>query len=272
MTWRYGLMGAVALGIWLTVSLAAGYIAAQPEIFSSTADAKDYIAGASYRLPTYTWIVSAFGRTGTVALQVAVYVMAVVGMYAASGRAWVALVLAANVTLVSLTHHGLTEVLAVGAMVAAVYGASRRQWWLVSVAVAIVIMLRPIVPLPLDSYAQMAEINRQRFMAQVASCQHVFGPVGAYVYVARTNLVNGMLAVSNFGPAWARVVMLVYNCALWVAAVACWRRANPWALGLVAILVAQSAITSAQGDRVLLLAVPLVLWGWWGNRANKQLL
>lgn len=268
MTWRYTLMGAVALGIWLVVSLAAGYITAQPDIFSSTADAKDYIAGASYRLPTYTWIVSVFGRMGTVALQVAVYVVAVVWLYAAAGRAWVALALAVNVTLVSLTHHGLTEVLAVGGVCADVYGASVKKWWLVSVAIAVVIMLRPIVPLPLDSYAQMAEINRRRFMAQVASCQHVFGSIGAYVYVARTNLVNGMLAVSNFGPAWVRVGMLVYNCALWVMAIACWRRANPWVVGIVAVLVVQSAITSAQGDRVLLLAVPLVLWGWWSNRAN----
>ena len=76
--------------------------------------------------------------------------------------------------------------------------------------------LRPIVPLPLEAFRQMAEINRERFAVQAAQ----IGTVWAWC----NNILSNCAGWSNFTPRALRLPMLAYNAGLWLSFSCCiWR-------------------------------------------------
>jgi hypothetical protein len=127
-------------------------------------------------------------------------------------------------------------------------------------ALVVFIALRPMIPLPLASWRMMAEINAERFAAQVAQCEKYYGHLGASVWVWRTNILNGVYGLSNFAHGGWRVFAMVYNSALWLVFTAGLLRYNWRLVAVVGYLIAISGVTHGQGDRVMMVAVPMVIY------------
>ena len=102
----------VALASWVLQGWLCGYFAQMPGIVSSTPDARDYLAGASYRLPFYGWIAN-IGPWPLVLMQAAAFAASCALLTASTRTLWAGLIWAANMSAAALTFHALTESMAV---------------------------------------------------------------------------------------------------------------------------------------------------------------
>lgn len=255
----YGII-VLALVIWALFGALTGYIHSMPGIMTSTQDAKDYVSGASYRLPTLFWLYNLLGPYGLLALHYLAYVLSITLLWKATQNLYATLIMALNLSFLALTYHALTEPLAILTVCMALYYHSKGHYAGISISVALLLTLRPLFPLPLASFREMAEINQTRFMAQVASCSHYFGSLGAILYSMRTNILNNTSAFSTLLPAWGKVIMLLYNTAIWGYLLTRLHTIKVLWIGILGYLILTSAITMNQGDRILIIAVPIILY------------
>ncbi len=205
----------LAMSVWALQGWLCGYLEQMPGIVASTPDARDYLAGASYRLPLYGWIAN-IGPWPLVILQALAFAASCALLTASTGTLWAGLLWAANMSAVALTFHALTESFAVLAVCVGLYAVSRRQWLALTAAGISLMALRPIVPLPMEAFRKMATINEARFAAQAEQ----LGAVWAWF----NNILSNCVAWSNFTPRALRLPMLTYNSALWLLFSCCtWR-------------------------------------------------
>ena len=249
----------IALWAWILFAMTFGYYDAMPGIVASTPDAQSYITYAPFRLPVYGWIANFFGPQILVFLQGIAFALSAMFVTAATRRYYAGLLFIANVGLMAIAFHALTESFAVLAVSIGIWAYDRKKWAVLVTAAVAFMVLRPIIPMPTEAFRQMSVINHDRFMAHVTPYVGSMGQAVAMWWVW-INDVKDLFSQSNFVPPKLLAYTLSYTLGLWTLFVANIPRADKWPVLFVAGMVAIGGLTYFQGDRILLPVVPVMIY------------
>jgi hypothetical protein len=243
---------------YLLISVIFGFFPDVSSRLDSSFDAKTYIAHAPHRTPCYPFIIDTLGLGVWLWLfQALLWLASAYLISVISGNRLAGVLFSANLGLIALTYHALTETIIIFIVVLGLYACKKGFWPGVVLALLGITMIKPVIPIPLDSYMASVDNALGRFCWQSKQLGNSFAAWG-------NNVLSNIFAFSNFLPRWMRIPTCIYTSVVWLVAGSFWFSSKNRRLDLLAgfalFYIFASGFSYAQGDRLLLPVFPILVY------------